>query len=79
MLLRNREPDHTELRIEKYWDPYQAGEFYRLLEYRFDKKDHLIKGNEYGWLGSGDKNWANKTMKHYNIRITPPFLDESEY
>lgn len=79
MLLRNKKPDHTELRLEKYWDAYQAGEFYRLVEYRFDKKGRLVKGNEYGYMGAGDKNWANKTAKHYDLRITKPFLDEKEY
>lgn len=79
MFRRKKEPDHTELRIEKYWDINAAEEKYRLLEYRLDKKDRPIKGFEYWYKGSGDKKWADKTMRHYGIRVTPPLLDKKEY
>lgn len=76
---REKKPHHTELRLEKYWDDYSAEEFYRLVEYRFDKKDRLIKDFEYIYRGHGNKKWADATARHYGIKVTPPLLDEKEY
>lgn len=76
---REKKPDHTEIRLEKYWNSYAAAEQYRLVEYHFDKKDRLIKDFEYNWMGSGDKKWADTTARHYGIKATPPLLDEKEY
>lgn len=76
---RSRKAHHTELRVEKYWDAYGAGYNYRLIRYRFDKKNRLIKGYEYSYLGSGDKKWADAQMRHYRIKkITTPVLSDDE-
>lgn len=76
---RKQKLHHTELRLEKYWDIFNAIEEYRLVEYRFDKKDHLIKDYNCFLRGHGDKNWANATARHFGIKVTPPLLDEEEY
>lgn len=73
---REKKPHHIKLRLEKYWDDYSAVEYYRLVEYRFDKKGRLI---DYIFRGHGDKKWANITARHYGVKVTPPLLDEKEY
>lgn len=62
-----------ELRLEKYWDDYEALEKYRLVRYWW--KNGKFKGL-WSYSGTGDKEWAKKQAKHYNLSITTPIEKE---
>lgn len=72
MLFKKKEPVF-EMRLEKYWDDHEAKEMYRLVKYE------IIKGKvdrSFYWLGGGDKEWANKTSKHYGLKVTSPIFED---
>ena len=62
----------TNLRLEKYWDEFRAAESYRLVEY------YHINGQPRVWFirATGDKDWANRTSKHFDLKIEPEPLAE---
>ena len=72
MLFRKKEPVF-EMRLEKYFDNYDAAERYRLVKYEI-KKGKVQKGWYY--MGSGNKDWANKITKHYGLKVTTPIFEE---
>lgn len=65
-----------EKRLEKFWDNYDAEERYRLVRYELSANGKLTGG--LALLGDGDKEWARRTAKHYNLAITDPVFDEDE-
>lgn len=62
-----------EIRLEKYFDAGEAAERYRLVKYEI-KKGKVQKG--WYWMGSGNKDWANKISKHYGLKITTPIFGD---
>ena len=62
-----------EIRLEKYWDDYEAKEHYRLVKYW--RENGKYKG-VWTFLANGDKDWAKKQAKHYGLSITTPIDEE---
>ena len=73
-MLRKKANYTTELRLERYWDDYEAAEKYRLIKYQF-KKGKLQ--DAYIWCGGGDKTWARKISKHYGLTVTTPINEDN--
>lgn len=73
MLGRRQKEVRTELRLERYWCDDSAEYEYRLVEYAFDKKGHLIRYKDGDpklyYLGTGDKEWSRKIAKHYGLSV----------
>lgn len=70
MLFKNKFT--RELRLEKYWDDYEALEKYRLVEYEF--KNGKLENDAYYYRASGDKKWAEKIARHYKLSIKDPLI-----
>lgn len=62
-----------ELRLEKYWDDYEAIEKYRLVEYEI--VNGKLEEDAYYFRSSGDKKWADKIARHYKLGITTPIKE----
>ena len=74
MLFKKKKPVY-ELRLEKFWENYDACESYRLVKYEI-KKGKVQK--DWYHLGSGNKDWANKIAKHYGLKITTPVFKDDD-
>ena len=72
MIFKKKEPVF-EMRLEKYFDTGDAAERYRLVKYEI-KKGKVQKG--WYWMGSGNKDWANRIMKHYGLKVTTPIFED---
>ena len=72
MLFKKKEPVF-EMRLEKFFDNYAASERYRLVKYEI-KKGKVQKGAY--WMGTGNKDWANKIAKHYGLKVTTPIFED---
>lgn len=65
------------LRLEKYWDDYEAQEKYRLVKYA------IVNGKpskyDWYWKGGGDAKWAKKEAAHYGIPIQGQLFKDEDY
>ena len=77
LMLKKKNKFTYEKRLEKYWEDSSASEQYRLVRYEIDSRDRLT-GN-FSCIAFGDKDWANKVAKHYNIEVTPQLLEDDAY
>lgn len=73
---RTEKSYYGEKRLEKFWDNFEADERYRLVQYEISANGKLTGGISY--LGEGDKEWARRTAKHYNLSVTTPVFDPDE-
>lgn len=72
MLFRKKEPVF-DMRLEKFFDVHEATEEYRLVKYEI--KNGKVQKGVY-WLASGNKEWAKKIARHYNLGVTEPVFED---
>lgn len=79
MLLKRRKVITRRKRLQEYFDIGMAEMRYRLIEeemeYSFYRGRHTVV--DVCWLGTGDKEWARRIAKHYDLSIEGP-LEEDE-
>ena len=73
-LFRRKKEFSTEKRLEEYFDIETAEIRYRLVLYHFWDGELCDCGFEY--LGDGDKEWARKIAKHYDLTVTTPVWED---
>lgn len=73
---KNTKKCFGEKKLEKYWDNFVAEERYRLVQYEISATGKLT--GRLVLLGDGDKEWARRTAKHYDLSVTEPVFDPDE-
>lgn len=79
MLFRKKEEKERPrvYRLEMFFEIVSASTQYRLMKYAVNK-DGSLDPEDFYWMGSGDRDWAKKIAKHFQIPINDAPLAEDE-